>query len=161
MEIDQNIFNHLFENKDFLKSLGEEFNNDEIIYLGKFSNHLDKEFPDLIDQFHDWLSSELCDTDTNILTIGWESDDWGPGGDGFISFGSKFGIIKMFSSDYEDDHIEIFNKKDFEPWCIENLMNDYLDISSDVYSAKELKSLAKGLGMNKETKLTVTSNLVK
>jgi hypothetical protein len=108
-----------------------------------------------MDQFYDWFESEFDNSDTNILSIGWDSKGWGPGGDGFVRFNSRFGIVKMGSSDYSDEHVEIFNKKTFFPWCIVDLHNDYIEMDSDVYNDKELLSLAERMGMREETKLTI------
>ena len=49
------------------------------------------------DQFVDFEDRE---SETEILTIGWNSNGWGAGGSGVIRFMLVFGIIKMTSSDY-------------------------------------------------------------
>lgn len=149
----QLIHSHLIRNKDFLDALKKEFDKNEIEEIIKYSKDLTSNYPKVMDNFYDWFCD--LDADINVLTIGWDSDNWGAGGSGFIAFKLVFGIIKMTSSDYSDEHIEIFNKKTFFPWCIEHLMNDYIGIESDVYSDKELLTLAEEMGMDEDTKLTI------
>lgn len=123
--------------------------------MSKYSQDVNNEYPVAMDRFYDWLEEEFMNSETKILWIAWESNGWGPGGNGFCRFKSRFGIVKMESSDYSDDHIEIFNKKTFFPWCIENLMNDYIFLDSDIFSEKELLSIAEKMGMHEHTKLTI------
>lgn len=150
------ILSHLLSDPNCLKSLEEnEFEKDEITQIIKYANDLNDEFPELIGRFYDWFEGVFDDAETKVLWIGWDSAGWGSGGNGVIRFDAAFGIVKMTSSDYEDDHIEIFNKKDFYPWCIESLNNDYIDMESDIYSDEELLSLARRMGMGENTKLTI------
>ncbi len=163
MHIDQSILIHLFGNKKFLKSLQSDFEKEEILEISKYSQDVNNEYPEVMDQFYEWLKEEFINSETKILWIAWDSDGWGPGGSGFCRFNSRFGLVKMDSSDYEDDndHIEIFNKKTFFPWGIENLMNDYIDMDSDVYNEKELLSLAEKMGMHEHTILTINDKKIK
>ncbi len=158
IDIDHPILNYLFENKDFLESLQNEFEKEEIIELKNYSQNINNEYPVTMDRFYDWFECEFDNPDINVLSIAWDSDGGGPGGNGFVRFNSRFGIVKMESSDFSDEHIEIFNKKTFVPWCIGNLMNDYIELNSDVYSEKKLLILAKKMGMYDHTKLTIKGN---
>jgi hypothetical protein len=67
----------------------------------------------------------------------------------------------MSSSDFVDDHTEIFNKDKFSPWAIEDLRNDYIDVSSDIYSEPELIKIAENMGMKKNTVLTINNKIIK
>ncbi|MRX62606.1 hypothetical protein [Maribacter luteus] len=144
---------HLISNKDFLDLLRGEFKENEVEEIIKYCKDITGDYLDVMDQFYDWIAD--LDSDTNILTIGWDSNNWGPGGSDFISFNLVFGLVKMSSSDYEDEHIEIFDKENFSPWGIEDLMNDFIEIDSEIYSEKELLGIAESMGIDKNTALTI------
>jgi hypothetical protein len=157
MEIPEDILQHLLQNKDFLKKITEEFDKKEVKTLSDFANNgvETEEFLDVLYRLEEWLEEEFYSNSDmiNVLSIAWDSNSWGPGGDGIIRFKSKYGIVKMSSSDYESDHIEIFNMDDFFPWEIENLENDFIEISSDVYNNEYLLKIADALGIGEDTKL--------
>lgn len=151
----QEIHLFLIKQDDFLKALQYVFDKNQIDTIVNYSNDLTKEYPEIMDQFYDWFN-DLNGTN-NILSIGWDSNNWGPGGNGFINFSLVFGLVKMSSSDFEDDHTEIFNKDSFEPWCIEDLRNDFIEISSDIYSDSELVEIAENMGIKKNTILKINN----
>ena len=144
---------HLIANKDFVDILKDEFQENEVQEIINYCKEINRKYPEVMDQFYDWIMD--MDSNTNVLSIGWDSENWGPGGSGFISFDLVFGLVKMRSSDYEDEHTEIFDKENFSPWAIESLMNDFVEIDSDIYSEQELLDIAEGMGLDVDTKLTI------
>jgi len=157
----QKILTHLISNKDFVVSLEKDFTKDEVIEITKYATDINFKYPVVMDRFQDWIECEFENSDTKVLSIAWDSEGSGSGGNGFIRFESVFGILKMTSSDYSDNHITIFNKNDFFPWGIENLMNDYIYLDSDIYTEKELLSLAAIMGMEEHTKLYINDTEIK
>ena len=61
----------------------------------------------------------------------------------------------MTSSDYEDEHVEIFDKENFSPWAIESLTGDFIEIDSDIYSKQEMLEIAEEIGLDTNVKLTI------
>jgi hypothetical protein len=159
MDFSKKIVEHILKNEEFLAGLNDNFDkNLKAIIIDCLSNS-NKEHASLMDKFEDWFREELREG-VEVLLIGWESAGWGPGGSGAVWFNSRFGIVSFFSSDYDDDHIEVFDKDNFEPWCIEHLCNDYVELSSAVYNEEELIEFANNLGMDEETELTVNGKEV-
>jgi hypothetical protein len=161
MDIIDNQEIHLFlvEQREFLDALKDIFNENQVKEIINYSRDLSLKYPDIMDKFYDWFHDKKGEK--NILSIGWDSKNWGAGGNGFISFDLVFGLIKMTSSDFEDDHTEIFNKESFSPWAIEDLKNDYIEISSDIYTEKELIEIAEEMGMKKTTILKINDKIIK
>jgi hypothetical protein len=155
----QEIHNHLIKHKDFLDALRCNYNEIQIEEIINYSRDISKNYPVIMDQFYDWFQEE--NGELNILSIAWDSKNWGSGGNGFISFDLLFGLVKMTSSDFEDEHTEIFNKNTFIPWAIEDLRNDYINMTSDIYSEQELIEIAENIGMKKNTVLTINSKKIK
>jgi len=153
----QPIHTHLIANTDFLEALSNNFEEDEIVEILKYAKDVTLDYPMIMDKFYDWFEEEFNNypSDINIISIGWESYGWGPGGSGFISFDLVFGLVRMSSSDYEEDYTEIFDKENFSPWAIESLDNDSVEISSDIYTNSELLELAEDLGLGEDTELTI------
>ena len=155
----QAIHTHLIGNKDFLKALKKKFSAIEVAEIIEYSKNIKGKYPKAMDHFYNWFGD--LEGDINVLSIAWDSEGWGSGGSGVISFSLVFGLVKMSSSDYDDDHIEIFDKNTFSPWAIEHLMNDSVDITSDIYSEAELISIAEDLGIDGDTVLTVNDKVIK
>lgn len=44
---------------------------------------------------------------------------------------------------------------------IEDLNNDYIDISSDIYTEQELIEIAESMGMKRSTILTINDKIIK
>jgi hypothetical protein len=149
---------HILKSKDFIESLQQEFKQEEIIEIQNFIQENNEMYSEVIDTFFEWLDNEFESSGTNVLSIGWDSSGWGPGGNGSIQFTERFGIVTMNSSDYEDDHVEIFDKQEFYPWCIQSLENDYIYLDSDIYNETELIELANNMGLRENTQLTVNGN---
>jgi hypothetical protein len=149
----QLIHSFLIGNNEFLDSLVNEFDEDDVKEIVQYCKDLNSNYPAAMDNFYDWFES--LDGSTNVLYIGWDSDSGGPGGNGFISFDFLFGLVKMTSSDFESAHIEIFDKENFFPWAIEHLKNDKIEISSDIYTSGELLKLVKDMGTNSNTRLII------
>lgn len=154
----QVIHTYLVEQKDFLVALQDNFDENQIEEIINYLKNINTNYPGIMDQFYDWIHDE--EGEINILSIGWDSKNWGAGGNGFISFDLVFGLVKMSSSDFEDDHTEIFNKDTFSPWAIEDLRNDYIDLSSDIYYEPELIKIAENMGMKKNTVLTINNKTI-
>tara|TARA_B110000285_G_C14635998_1_gene385533 strand:+ start:73 stop:576 length:504 start_codon:yes stop_codon:yes gene_type:complete len=156
---DQAIHTHLATNKDFLEELKSEFRENEVQQIIKYCIDINSNYPEVMDLCYELINDQPAIT--NALTIGWESENWGPGGDGFVSFDLIFGLVKMTSSDYEDDgHLEIFDKKTFYPWSIENATNDLISINSDIYSEQDMLNFAEDMGMDDNTQLTINDKEV-
>jgi hypothetical protein len=153
------IHTQLVEQKDFLDALKDNFDENQIKEIINYLKDISNNYPGIMDQFYDWIHDE--EGKINILSIGWDSKNWGAGGNGSISFDLVFGLVKMSSSDFVDDHTEIFNKDKFSPWAIEDLRNDYIDVSSDIYSEPELIKIAENMGMKKNTVLTINNKIIK
>lgn len=151
---------HLLTNIDFLNTIKEDFTQEEVNEINNYIKDKNSGNPDVIDAFLDWLNFELEENGNTVLLIAWDSHGWGPGGNGCVRFKVRFGIVRMDSSDYDDDHVEIFNKENFYPWGIESLMNDYIELRSDIYDEKELIELANNMGMEENTELTVNGKLI-
>jgi len=149
----QALHQHLVNNKDFIVHLKKDFESIEFQEITDYCKDINGNQPEVLNDFYDWLMD--MDSDTNVLCIGWDSEDWGPGGSGFISFDLIFGLIKMTSSDYEDDHTEIFEKSNFFPWAIESLTADIIEIDSDIYSKQEILTIAEEMGFDTNIKLTI------
>ena len=149
----QALHKHLISNEDFLINLKNEFEANECQEIINYCKEINRNRPKVMNHFYDWIMD--VDSDTNVLSIGWDSEEWGPGGSGFISFDSVFGIVKMTSSDYEDGHIEIFDKENFSPWAIESLTGDFIEIDSDIYSKQEILDIAEEIGLDTDVKLTI------
>jgi len=158
--LNKKIIEHLLNNEEFLAALNDYYDGEQKAIIIDCLSNSKKEHTLLMDKFEDWFREELREGDVEILTIGWDSDGWGSGGNGAVWFNSRFGVVSFGSSDYSDDHIEVFEKDNFEPWCIEHLCNDYVEISSEVYNEDELIEIANKLGMNEDTKLTVNGKEV-
>jgi hypothetical protein len=155
----QEFHSYLIQQEEFLYALKDVFNENEIIEIINYSKDLSKQYPDVMDKFYDWFKDK--NGDKNIISISWDSKNWGAGGNGFISFDLLFGLVQMTSSDFEDEHIEIFIKESFYPWAIEDLNNDYIEISSDIYTEQELIEMAESMGMKRSTILTINDKKIK
>lgn len=155
MNIDALDLGFLVKDEAFLLSLNDSFNQSEVKEIKKYLLGKPTATSDTAQQFKEWFYDELLKSDTLILSIVWDSDSFGPGGNGCVIFGSKFNIVTMSSSDYENDHVEFFNKESFFPWGIESLINDYIKVDSHVYSENELIDLVRRMGISGHTKLTV------
>jgi len=155
----QEIHTFLIEQKEFLLALQDQFDENEIQKIIHYAKDISGDAPEIMDDFYDWFHN--LDSEKNILCIGWDSNEWGAGGSGFISFELVFGLARMKSSDYEKEEPVIFNKETFSPFGIESLMNDYIDITSDVYTNKELQEMAEDMGMESDTVLTINGKEIK
>ena len=158
MDISKNkaVLSHLIVDEDFLEDLKEICSPEQISQFVEYSRDVDKnECPDILDDICDYLIEATHHGGIKILSIAWDSTDWGPGGSGFFRYNCKYGLVMMSSSDYEDDHVEIFDRDKFSPWGIDNLENDYIDLKSTVYSENELIDISKSLGVGEHTKLTI------
>jgi hypothetical protein len=151
----QDILSFLIREEDFLENLKDWFSPDQISEFLKYAKNIDKiTCPEFLNDIFDWLKIEIYNADT-ILLIGWDSSEWGPGGNGFFRYNCKYGLVMMSSSDYSDNHVEIFDRDRFRPWGIEHLENEYIDLESSVYSEKELKEISESLGLGEHSKLTI------
>ena len=151
----QDILSYLNRDEDFLDDLKDCFSPEQISQFVNYSRDVDKNrCPEILNDIYDFLKEEIHNADT-ILTIAWDSSEWGPGGNGFFRYNCKYGLVMMSSSDYEDDHVEIFDRDRFSPWGIENLENDYIELESTIYSEKELIKISESLGLGMHTKLTI------
>ena len=155
MELTPELKGHLANDQDFKTELSLEFTIDELDLLNDYLQGGQTGQTELIDRFYEWLEDEFSTPGLNILTIGWDSSGWGPGGSGFISFVSRFGLVRMESSDYEDNELVIFNKSDFFPWGIESLNNDFISIDSEVYGKAEILEIADQMELGDDTLITI------
>ena len=149
---------YLQANPDFQKELRKEFNKpgEAERILAWMAQETDLEADDdLLFRFDDWLHDALYDG-VNVLTIGWDSHGWGPGGNGCVFYHERFGIVTMSSSDFTSDgHWEVFDESTFEPWLTGSLDTDEVGLSSDIYTNKELRALAESIGVGEDSELTV------
>lgn len=155
MKIEELNIQSLLQDTDFLDEIASNFESTEVELIKDYINTKSVQDSDLIDRFYEWLLEELNNNSKPILTIGWDSLEWGAGGNGFVSFLTRFNIVTMKSSDYENDHFEIFDKETFFPWGIENLENDIVEIESEVFSEGDLLEMANKMGIRKDTNLSV------
>jgi hypothetical protein len=156
-DLNEIIKRHLLQNKEFLNSIKEEFQEEQ---LGQIISHLKgKEVTntEYIDDFYVWFEYEMKEADSEILSISWDSDGWGPGGNGCIRYLSRFGLVRMVSSDYgDDDELEIFEMDSFFPWGVDDGFNtDYLMLDSCIYSTEELLAMSKNLSIGERTRLSI------
>ena len=154
----QEIHTHLIRQNEFLNALKDNFDENQAQEIIEYSKDISKKYPETMDQFYDWFNDQ--EGKKNILFIGWDSKNWGVGGNGFISFDLVFDLVKITSSSFEGEHIEIFNKETFYPWAIEDLKNDFIELSSEIYSELQLIEIAVNLGMNYNTVLTVNDRII-
>lgn len=161
MKIEELNIQSLLNDYNFLEELAFNFESAEQELIKDYINSKSVQDSDLIDRFFEWLLEELNNNSKPILTIGWDSHEWGAGGNGFVSFLTRFNIVSMKSSDYENDHFEIFDKTTFFPWVIENLENDVVEIESEVFSEEELLEMANNMGIRKDTNLSVNGKVKK
>ena len=80
----QVIHTYLVEQKDFLVALQDNFDENQIEEIINYLKNINTNYPGIMDQFYDWIHDE--EGKINILSIGWDSKNWGAGGNGFISF---------------------------------------------------------------------------
>lgn len=157
MEDKAMIYGHLLENKSFASALRTEFKDkdsaDRILAMIAQAQY-DEPTDDLWYEFMEWLSGELQEG-LNVLTIGWDSDGWGPGGNGNVRYTARFGIVTATSSDYDDDHWELFDEKNFHPWVPEELTAQSIGLSSKVYNTKQLKDMIGRLHISESTEVSL------
>jgi hypothetical protein len=159
MENQAQCFKHLLGNDEFLKVLRKSFKAngeaDRILAMMEQAQ-LEEPTSELWDDFVNWLHDELPGGDINVLSIGWDSEGWGPGGNGFIAYVLKFGLVTMHSSDFSpDEHWEVFDEEKFEPWMTGDLNTDIVELSSDIYTGKQLKVFAAGFSIGDNSELKV------
>jgi hypothetical protein len=151
----KDILSHLIGEEEFLEDLKDWFTPEQISQFLKYSRNIDKNTcTEFFNDISYWLKIEIHNADT-ILLIGWDSSEWGPGGNVFFRYNCKYGLVMMSSSDYADNQVEIFDRDRFRPWGIEHLNNEYIELESTVYSEKELKEISDSLGIGEHSKLTI------
>ena len=158
LNLEPTIKQHLLKNQKFIKTLSEEFDSSVVTQVQSFlANNIEYSI-EIADDLSDWFNNAFLETNVNVLSIAWDSDGWGPGGNGVISFLLCFGLVNMNSSDYESDHVEIFDKDTFFPWGIEELYNDTITLDSDIYNDDELIKLAIDMGISMDSSLIINGN---
>jgi len=162
MKISREILAYLFNNKEFKQSLtkGNWLCEEELAALRRYAEGIDKEHPQFMQNFFDWLNDVFFDRGDLILEIAYDSDCFSPMGNGYIRFQELFGLVKRFSSVDVDDHVEIFNKDTFEPWGDNYINTGYVDIYSNCFDDEYLLAFAREIVIPEEAVVTINDKLI-
>lgn len=155
------VLAHLFNNKDFKREFKRSnFSEADASALRRYAKGIDQEPPDCMHDFFEWLKYEFYDGGDVILEIAYDSDDFGPMGNGIIRYLEIFGLITRLSSDDVDDHIEIFNIDTFEPWGDDYINTGYVDIYSGDFDDEYLLAFAKEIVIQEKAVVTINGELI-
>jgi hypothetical protein len=136
------FFPMLLKQADFLENLKLEFEEDADNILKMMAG--DVEWDNELDiSLEDFINNRLSGYE--ILTIGWDSTGFGPGGNGFIAYSLRWNICQPFSSDLDLEPFE-YDLKKFDP--TDELVEsgyDSLSISSAFFDEAYLITLASNI----------------
>lgn len=171
MELNRKIVHHLFKDEDFIKTLVQDFGDEEVsmiynylhIGLSEYSSMVNDEelfeLCSLSELFDYWLLDEIRQSGVNVFTLDWHgaSFDNGSQRSGSAAFQSRFGIVALVNSDVNTEYIEVFDRNTFFPWAIKDVKKDAITITSHVYSINDLIDITERMGMKEDSRLTINS----
>lgn len=70
----------------------------------------------LLSVVEDYFNQALHDIGNEIESYYWDSPNWGPGGNGYLKYIEAYGVVGVSSSDFPNDHMEIYDEETFVPW---------------------------------------------
>jgi hypothetical protein len=153
------ILRHLLDHPDIQKDIRHSFSKTQIQEIEDFSRNPERPVPDVLDELEEWLTDQISGNGLSVLTIGWDSSEWGPGGNGYVRLLTQYGLVYMESSDCESGPILIFDKDSFNPRDHLNevfegeITCEFIEIASDIYTNKELKHFAEHISVSEDANI--------
>lgn len=135
---------HLLLQPDLIKEVKAYFeleeDSEEWLEIKTCLENLEKgivEIPGAVDEYlNESANDGLADV---ILAISWDSESWGPGGNGYIQYLDMWGVVYVLSSDYEGGIQGIYDPETWGPDIEFGGDGVSVTIDSDVYTDEELK----------------------
>jgi hypothetical protein len=135
---------HLLADPDFREDVRKAFDiregDPDWLEMQEAIRTAESEEPRLSDRMQEYLDQQFQDEQgTEVFSVHWDSENWGPGGNGYLLFIEVYGVVRMVSSDYWDDHFEIYDPETFSPWGPDTFDADTVEFDSEVYDDDELR----------------------
>jgi hypothetical protein len=169
---DKEVLEHLILWDGFRDFLKKEFEELEIIELYNSIKETASIPTELDCRFIDHFYNNFFDSGTEVYTVAWDSEGFGPGGNGFLKVVEYCGLTYTFSSDY-DSELE-FDKGEYSLDGVEDedqgyvdsfgaiwsLQNDFVSVESDRFSDEELIEMALSKGLKDSSILEINGEVV-